>query len=283
MASAILKKLWVTHRRDQAKRRQARSRRQGSKTSDPHPSFLSLPAEIRLNIYSYMISPSSASRSLRATCHYIKEEIDYEDREAFSRGITASLHINWKDIVHIKLLANTTYHHVNAVVELPQPLSLTVRVQLHTVAVLYNEMRHILQNLPLNTRSVTIVVKPYAQCTGLNFDIFYCSFARKLYSYFAALHGDARAGATDLCTLEVMAADPIVLSLEIPYRRSAWKRLTGFEVKGLCFEYKRKGRGRVVKVSCQAIKRYSRLSREWVWYKYGKGDFRLRYQPGCVD
>jgi hypothetical protein len=65
------------------------------------------------------------------------------------------------------------------------------------------------------------------------------------------------------------------------YLHVCLQRLTGFEVKGLCFQYKRKGRA--VKVSCQAIKRYSRLSREWVWYKYGKGGFRLRYQCGCMD
>lgn len=148
MASAILKKLWTTHRRNQANRRQARSR---------HPRFVSLPPEIRVTIYSYMISPSSASRPLRATCRQIREEIDHEDREAFTRRTTPLQLVNWKDPVQIHLLATTTHHHVNAVVVLPQ---LIRRAERQSVDYVYNEMHELLQSLSLNTRSITIVIKP---------------------------------------------------------------------------------------------------------------------------
>jgi hypothetical protein len=269
MASAILKKLWATHRRNQANRRQARSR---------HPSFLSLPPEIRVTIYSYMISPSSASRSLRATCRQIKEELDHEDREAFTRRMTPLQLVNWKDPVQIHLLATTIHHHVNAVVVLPQ---LIRRAERQGVNFVFNEMYELLQSLPLNTRSITIVVKPYAQCKGRDFDFFYCAFTYRLYMYLRDLVDLARAGVTDLRELRILAADPIMLTLEVP-RKGAWKRLP-CTIKGLDFAIRTKRKGSMVKITCPTNEKYSRLNKEWMWYLRAKGQFRPRYQRGCVD
>ena len=272
MASAMLKELWAAHRRNQANRRRARSRRQGP---EPGPSFLSLPPEIRLNVYSYMISPSSASRSLRATCRQIKEEIDHEDCKTFLRRLTA-IHFS-KAPTHIHLLAPTLCHHVDIKVKLPQ---LVPGAELHTVAIMYNEMQQLLQCLPLNTRSVTIVIKPKRQCRGHDFDIFYCSFTFELYKYLNALPVEARA-AMDLRTLQVLAADPIRLTLEVPLK-GAWRRLSGFEIKGLKFELRGKRKGFQIRTKCPTEEKYSRLSREWMCYLRARGQFRPRYQRGCV-
>lgn len=278
MVSAILKKLWATHRRNQANRRQARSRRQDPGWADTHPNLLSVPAEIRLNIYSYLISPSSVSRPLRATCRQIKKEFDHEDREAFLRRMMVIQRINWKDAVYIHLLCTTAHHHVNAVVELPQ---LIPGAEHHSVAVMYDEMHALLQSLPLNTRSITIVIKPYAQCRGRDYDIFYCMFTFKLYEYFGALTEAAATGATDLRTLQVLAADPIMLTLEVPLA-GGWRRLSSFEIKGLWFELKAKRKGLQMRIRCPTHEKYSRFTREWMWYLRAGGQFRPRYQRGCV-
>jgi hypothetical protein len=226
-----------------------------------------------------MISPSSASRPLRATCRQIREEIDHEDREAFTRRMTPLQLVNWKDPVQIHLLATTTHHHVNAVVVLPQ---LIRRAERQSVDYVYNEMHELLQSLPLNTRSITIVVKPYAQCKGRDFDFFYCAFTYKLYKYLGGLCELAKAGVTDLRELQILAADPVMLTLEVP-RKGAWKRLSCFEIKGLDFVIRTKRKGCMIKIKCPTNEKYSRLNKEWMWYLRAKGQFRPRYQRGCVD
>jgi hypothetical protein len=54
--------------------------------------FLRLPPELRLKVYSHLLSsnqPSSVSRSLRQTCRLINEEVEHEQRKEFERQIKA--------------------------------------------------------------------------------------------------------------------------------------------------------------------------------------------------
>ncbi|KAJ8118142.1 hypothetical protein OPT61_g820 [Boeremia exigua] len=206
--------------------------------------FLELPTEIRMQIYSYLLpdnEPTAVSRALRGTCHKVNHEVKDEVRRTFERHMSLLQRFASEGTPFVTFSYSTETYHVDILFELPsvplqQSLSPFVspfgldRIPIAMDMVL---LQFVVQ-LPRDTRSLTVTLKPHEQQQSNQvFETYMNDFWTVLYENTVE---DLKAncisdGTIDLRRITVLCARPVTMALQVRYRQFHcilnWINVTG--------------------------------------------------------
>jgi hypothetical protein len=214
-----------------------------------HCMLLQLPAEIRTQIYSYLLpdtAPTSTSRAFRQTCRQINDEVEYEVRKAFISKMTRLQQLYSDYYFYCNLACSTKTYNVEIALRLPEhyyspvlppPFSQTTTV-IDAIALSLIEL------LPKSTRFITLTIQPHPHGTISTFERYFDNAWTALDDCFKRAIRDAKEGKTDLQTLSIFSRDPIALVPEVGCFGFTSK-LRSIIVPGVRFTYDRNFRFRM--------------------------------------
>lgn len=205
-----------------------------------HRPFLSLPPEIRTQIYSFLLpssQPASVARALRGTCHQINREVKYEVQTDFSRTMTFLQHRTSCDNQWVILTQSPEHFRVNVVLQTPHIYSAPSIAPLpHTTTIVDALALSLAQQLPTSTRSMTITLQPHADGSVSCFERYLNAVWTTLFRYLGRLQTDISLGGNDLRQITVLCGGPIVMLVEARYGRISYK-FWSIDVVGVTFKY----------------------------------------------
>lgn len=208
-----------------------------------HCILLQLPAEIRTQIYSYLLldtTSTSTSRAFRQTCRQMNDEVKYEVRKAFISKMTRLQQLYSNEHPYCNLAYSAKTYDVEIALRLPKhyfppllhpPLSQTTTV-IDAIALSLVEL------LPKSTRSITLTIQPHPHGTISTFERYFDNVWTALDNCFKRAIRDAKEGKTDLQALSIFSGDPIALVPEVEYFGFTSK-LHSIVVPGVRFTYDR--------------------------------------------
>ncbi|KAF2993018.1 hypothetical protein E8E13_001008 [Curvularia kusanoi] len=202
--------------------------------------LLRLPAELRLQIYSYLLhdtQPPSVARALRQTCRLINEELKYEVRKLFDRQIAELdkknplVLVQWSEFeYHVTVGIN--FKRLAKYQKTRPGDSLEVQVDRMKKKLLDKILPQILKDLPTITAYLTVQIQRNVELSGPFLEVCVKGTDSWLLDHAMRKQEDLAAGKIDLNGYQVVCDSPMVLmpvmglfgfAVTVP-----WVNMTGF-------------------------------------------------------